>query len=191
MTSLTIGLLCSKRNSSKKLTGLGRRLELFGVVGLLLLSQPLLVNLFGTLLEMPFPYVQVDKQPVCDVIVLLGGGMSAPAREGDLPEMSGAADRVWHAARLWHAGKAKYIIASGFAERNSSAVLLKDLGVPESSLIIESEAVDTVGNGIYTRKLMDRMKLGERVLLVTSASHMLPIKDDFSGIRVDPGSSGC
>jgi len=183
---LFIGLFGKKIRLFKADSKVGYKLACVGFWGLFLISQPLFVNLFGTFLEYPYPYIQVEAQPECDAIVLLGGGMGAPKKEGDLPEMSGAADRVWHAARLWHAGKAQYIIPTGSAEQKTSLVLLKDLGVPESAIIVENQAVNTVENGVYTRKLVDRLKLNKKVLLVTSASHMRRSIMIFKAVGLSP-----
>lgn len=153
---------------------------------LLLCSQPLLVNLVGMWLEAPYPYIDVASQPKCGAIVLLGGGMGAPKQDGDLPEMFGAADRVWHAARLWHAGRAEHIIISGTAEEKSSMVLLLDLGVPRNAIIVESQALNTIGNGIYSYEIICRQKLNKKVLLVTSASHMRRSMMIFKAVGFDP-----
>jgi len=43
------------------------------------------------------------------------------------PDMNGAADRIWHAARLFKAGKAPVVIPTGAGEDESSVPLLLDL----------------------------------------------------------------
>ncbi len=173
--------------------GIFRKLEekrpkivLIVFVWLLVSSQPLLVSTVGIWLEKPYPYIDAELQPRCDAIVLLGGGMGAPTRNGNIPEMFSAADRVWHAARLWHAGKAEYIIVSGTSEEKSSVVLLKDLGVPRSSIIVEDQALNTIGNGVYTYKIVRRAKLSKKILLVTSAKHMRRSMMIFTALGFEP-----
>lgn len=163
-----------------------RILVVFTGCWILLWSQPLAVNRIGLWLEEPYPYVAAERQPECSAIVLLGGGMGAPRRAGDVPEMFGAADRVWHAARLWRAGKAKIIIATGSAEQESSYVLLRDLGVPASAIIVEEKAGNTIENGIYVRQLIDKKKLDRRILLVTSAWHMRRSEMIFRRVGLEP-----
>ena len=141
----------------------------------------------GLWLEKPYPPLRMDQVPQADVIVLLGGGMG-PARGTCLyPEMFTGADRVWHAARLYHAGKAPLIVPSGCAEQGSSVLLLKDLGVPASAIIVEGRSRNTIENGRFTRELI-RTNGYTNALLVTSAFHMRRAELIFRtlGVRVFP-----
>jgi uncharacterized SAM-binding protein YcdF (DUF218 family) len=96
------------------------------------------------------------------------------------PDLSGASDRVWHAARLYEAGKAPLVIASGgtlpwkdqvFREAPVMKQLLTSWGVPADSILLESESANTYQNAVHTAELLAERGL-ERVLLVTSALHM-------------------
>ncbi|MBM4165097.1 MAG: YdcF family protein [Lentisphaerae bacterium] len=164
----------------------GRTLSWILVGWMAFWTQPLLVNLIGTWLEAPYPYVAPEGQPTCDVIVLLGGGMGRAKWAGGIPEMFGSADRVWHAARLWRAGRARYIIASGNSEEGSSVPLLLDLGVPRQAILVESQAKSTLQNGLYVRRLIDERGFSRRVLLVTSAWHMRRSEMIFRGFGLEP-----
>ena len=139
----------------------------------------------GGSLERGWPVVMAEDAPKADAIVLLGGGMGANPRVYPYAEMWGGADRVWHAARLYNAGKAPMIIPTGCGERESSFPLLRDFGVPESAIIIEDAARNTEENARFVEKLINsRVEHVERVdekaveackpkvLLVTSAWHM-------------------
>jgi len=62
------------------------------------------------------------------------------------------ADRVLHAARLFVAGKAPWVIVSGGSipfmgpkalEANATRVLLRDWGVPVSAIVLESASQNT------------------------------------------------
>lgn len=56
------------------------------------------------------------------VIVVLGGGIrGSDAPERPYPDLTQAADRVWHAARLYRAGKAPWVLLSGGAARPADA----------------------------------------------------------------------
>jgi len=104
---------------------------------------------------------------VGDAIVILGGGMASASEIGNFGEMSDGADRVWRGARLWKAGKAPRLIATGDGCRASTAELLADLAVPtqavtflESARNTEEEVRQIAAAGVTN------------VLLVTSAWHM-------------------
>ena len=144
--------------------------------GLLVLSLALLwfestamcVCLVGLPLERPYlAYEKVESLPQADAIVVLGGGMTKND-ELAYPDMFDAADRVWHAARLWKAGKAPRIVLSGRSELAASVPLLQDFGVPRDAILVDNESRNTYENSRFTEKIVP----GKNVLLVTSAWHM-------------------
>lgn len=58
------------------------------------------------------------NQPVADLaqagaVVVLGGGVSSVPPDWPYPDLGRGADRVWHAARIYHAGKAPLVVISG------------------------------------------------------------------------------
>lgn len=95
--------------------------------------------------------------------------------------MNAHGDRVFHAARLYKAGKAKWIIASGGwdvwsgedIETQASAMraLLKELGVPEEVVLTEDTSRNTRENALFTKSLLDDNGF-KKILLVTSALHI-------------------
>ncbi len=107
-----------------------------------------------------------EKIPEADAIVLLGGGMGCHEICG-APEMFGAADRVWVAASLWKAGKAKIVTLSGGSADKSTIPLLKDLGVDENACKCFLEARNTEEESKMIKELGVK-----KILLVTSAWHM-------------------
>lgn len=129
-------------------------------------------------------------------IVLLGGA-TAPAQPPHRPhpDLGNAADRIWHAARLYREGLAPKIIVSGGrspglekrkdiqTEAQSMAMLLTDLGIPATALILEEEARSTRENASFTKNLVKN----NRVALVTSAFHMPRSVASFEkeGVNVD------
>lgn len=114
--------------------------------------------------------------PNADAIVLLGGGLSAQTNGYPYVEMSGGADRVWHTARLWHAGKSSLIVPTGAGERKVATPLLTALGVPDNAICIEGRARNTEENAKFTEELIcekfKNLTRPPKVLLVTSAFHM-------------------
>ena len=128
----------------------------------------------GNGLERDYPPVPLDKVPSADAIVVLGGGMMSPSGAMTQPELFGGADRVWHAARLYKAGKAPLIIFSGVGEGPGAKQFLRELGVPVKEgkdFIWEEKSGNTVENIKFTQALCAEKKI-KKVLLVTSAFHM-------------------
>lgn len=163
------------------------------VVILWMSSTPALSDYLQTRLERSYLPVAVSESPVADAIVVLGGavgGADYPRIDADL---GGASDRVLHAARLYKAGKAPAVIAVGGSipwlgtsspESLAMSVLLQEWGVPEETIILESDSVNTYQNAINTKRLMDERGLN-RVLLVTSALHMPRALATFRAVGVD------
>lgn len=145
----------------------------------------MLYRWLGGALENEWPIVKVEDVPIADAIILLGGGMGANTNVYPYAEMWGGADRVWHAARLYKAGRAPIVIPTGSGERESTLPLLIDLGVPEGAILVEDKARNTEENAKFVSRMLEghvrqegcaKDKNGDvqkrRVLLVTSACHM-------------------
>ena len=138
-------------------------------------STPAVFRAFGDALESPWPARTAEDMPAADAIVVLGGGMGANTNATPYAEMWFGADRVWHAARLFKAGRAPLVIPTGSGERESSLPLLLDLGVPRHAILIEDAARNTEENARCVAALLSgKAQDGRRpkVLLVTSAWHM-------------------
>ena len=145
------------------------------VLWLWLWSTPMMYRWIGDALEREWPIVRAEDVPTADAIVVLGGGMGANTNVYPYAEMWGGADRVWHAARLYKAGKAPIVIPTGSGERESTLPLLIDLGVPASAIRIEGKARNTEENAKFVEEILNRVEHVEkrkRILLVTSAWHM-------------------
>ena len=167
---------------------------LFGSVGILwLFSTPACSSYIVSSLEWQFLPVSVDESPAADAIVVLGGGVAGaepPRLELDL---SDAADRVLHAVRLYRAGKAPVVIASGrgFAwsesitpESHNIKALLQEWSVPAYASVMEAESRNTFENAVYTKSVMDEQGL-KTILLVTSALHMKRALSVFRAMGID------
>lgn len=133
--------------------------------------------MLGLPLETEFPVEKAEDAPVCDAIVLLGGGMGSNTNRLPYAEMWSGADRAWHAARLFRAGRAPLVIPSGRCEEESTVPLLLDFGVPRAAIAVEGAARNTEENAKFVERLLAARAGGEparrpRVLLVTSAWHM-------------------
>jgi len=114
-------------------------------------------------------------------ILILGGiGRSPPSGSNRDPELGHSASRVWLAARLYHAGLAPRMIASGGSfetvhgtalvpEAELIRMLLQDLGVPIDAILLEPRSLNIRENARESRKLLDDQ---DKVALVTSAYDM-------------------
>ena len=124
-------LICAKL----KKVGFAKWVDSLTVVWLWLWATPVVTWVVGVPLESEFlvggRVPAVESFPEADAIVLLGGSMGVDAKLSPYAEMWTSADRVWQAARLWKAGKAPKIIATGDGARESTLGLLKDFGVDE------------------------------------------------------------
>ena len=147
-----------------------RWLLLAMLAGVTLLSVSLVAGLLYRFLESDYPMRRAGDEPKGDAIVVLGGGMSY--RPGEpYADCNDAADRVWHAARLYKAGRAPVVIVSGIGESRAGKPFLRDLGVPASAILVDDESHTTHENAANVVKMLRRRGY-RRVLLVTSAWHL-------------------
>ncbi len=149
--------------------------------GLWLASTPWLAWTLAMSLETRYPPVPAQASPVADAVVVLGGALAAP-RPPAQPHIGfgAAADRVWHAAALYRAGKARWVLLSGghqpreeyvAPEVEAMAEVLRVLGVPASAMRQEGRSRNTFENAVLSVPLVRQLG-ARRVLVVTSALHM-------------------
>ena len=169
------------------------RMLLFASLALLWFESTLsCVCLLGLPLERPYLATQsVDAAPNADAIVLLGGGIGKND-EMVYPEMYDGADRVWHAARLWKAGKAPVVVVSGTNDLHSTVPLLLDLGVRREAIVVDNESRNTYENSRFTERLLGQGgDAHHKVLLVTSAWHMPRASGNFSKTSLEVVPAAC
>ena len=165
-------------------------IKLFGAAALwfLIWSSPVTYRYLASGLEMHFPVVMAEESPTADAIAILGGGVGCNTNEYPYGEMWTSADRVWHGARLYKAGKAPKIFITGGGTTFGTAMLLQDFGVPKEAICnnltarnTEEEAKFIASTGV------------KRLLLVTSAWHMRRAKLMFEkyapGLEVIPAAT--
>ena len=193
MAVIALGCLCA----FLKWRRIGIGLSLAAICWLWIWSTPMMYRWIGVALESEWPVVKAEDAPKADAIVLLGGGMGSNTNVYPYAEMWGGADRVWHAARLYKAGKAPIVIPTGCGERESAVPLLLDFGVPESAIMVEDKARNTEENAKFVERILNRVErvdhvcgdgklqttnqlttinsqlpTKKKILLVTSAWHM-------------------
>lgn len=148
--------------------------------GLYFSSTPFVAEQLSGLLEHQYSPQAMAITPNADVIILLGGATDPALPPRQDPELNSRADRLMHAADLYKAGKAKWIIASGGSWlypslQRSEAADMKDIlmrfGVPDAAILTEAESEDTGQNASLSAALMQQRKL-TTALLVTSGIHM-------------------
>ena len=162
-------------------------------------SMPVTANWIQAHVSSKHPPITTDAQiaalPKAGAIVLLGGGVSPPTEARPWPDLGSAADRVWQAARLWHAGRAPFILASGGhdplthtqSEAEAMRTLLGAFGVPDAAIVVETRSRNTRQNASDSAALLAERNV-RRILLVTSASHMERSLSHFraAGLEVAP-----
>lgn len=166
--------------SSSRLRRFGASMVVAGWVLIGLASSSWVGGALMASLERPYPPHSADECTKADAIVLLGGAIR-PVLAGDLvPRLHRASDRIWQAARLYHAGCAPRILISAGGniepplvapESEAIAEMLTDLGVPFSALVLEAESRNTQGNAAFSRATLAPLG-ADRILLVTSAWHL-------------------
>jgi len=179
--------------------GLGIGLSLGGLLWIWLWATPVFSDRVRMSLEQQYGPTAIDVLPSADAILVLGGGVEGAAAPRLFPDLGAAADRIWHAARLFHKGKAPVVIVTGgrlpwHANRDLGAdamlQFLVDLGVPGDKVLLGRWSRNTYENARETRRLLVDNGL-DQVLLVTSAYHMRCAQVTFhaAGIRVVPAAT--
>jgi uncharacterized SAM-binding protein YcdF (DUF218 family) len=174
----------------------GSGLALLCLGGLWAVSTPWVAWALAMPLESRHPPVPAAASPAADAVLVLGGAMQA-ARPPGQPHLGfgSAADRVWHAAALYRAGKARWVLVSGgnkpgdedvVPEAEAMAVVLRALGVPASALRLEGRSRNTRENAQLSLALARQVD-AKRVLLVTSALHMPRALAVFQGVFAGSG----
>jgi uncharacterized SAM-binding protein YcdF (DUF218 family) len=194
-----VGLVLIGLARSPRLRRAGLVMAWLSLLWLWIWSLPITGDGIRLAVESQFPAQPIDRYAAADAIVVLGGAISPPVRgEAPYPDMHSAADRVWHAARLFHARKSAVIIASGGSDSDVSTqseaeamrTLLVDLGVPASAVILEARSRTTKQNAQFSAEILRARNL-HSVLLVTSALHMRRALNDFeaTGVNVSPAAT--
>lgn len=156
-------------------------LSLAGFAGLWVAGMPVASYALTASLEKQYPVLKAEARPRTDAIVVLGGGLTgaSPPRRPEF-DMGAGSDRVWHAAAIYHAGKARWIVVTGGnqpgaknleTEADAMAQMLIGLRVPDSAILREGRSRNTHENARFSRPLLESIQ-ARRVLLVTSALHM-------------------
>lgn len=168
---------------------------LSAVAWLWLWSLPPVAAGLAAVVEGPYQPRPLADIPGAEAVVVLGGAYSASGFDpgtGQDVEFGEAAERLWFAARLFHAGKAPLILLSGghdprlveFSEAEAMARIAADLDIPDEALLREGASRNTRENARYSASLLRREGI-HRILLVTSAAHMRRATVHFAAEGLD------
>ena len=191
-----VALLCARLGRKRMAQWIGG----LTVAWLWLWMTPIMTLVVGVPLEKEFlvdgRVPTVESFPEADVIVLLGGSMGIETNTSSYAEMATSADRVWQAARLYKAGRASKIIATGDYVKDSTMPLLKEFGVGEEAVsFLDARTTEEEAKGMWemlgrsggveelgveefgesdspTHPIKHSSTARPKVLLVTSAWHM-------------------
>lgn len=146
---------------------------LYGLAGNYYVGTALLAGL-----ERGIPAVEDQGAPFDATFVLGGGTELGPA---GTPILGAAGDRVAQAACLWHAGRTRYLVASGWGRDAATGprdlgeetrVLWMGLGVPREAIVVVDSPCWVTRDEIRAYRLLaDRMGW-RRMALVSSAWHL-------------------
>jgi uncharacterized SAM-binding protein YcdF (DUF218 family) len=161
--------------------GWGQGCRIAGCLLIALLGSPWVGERLLHSLESEYPLVPVADSPTAEAIVVLGGFTEPPIPPRLDIDVDEGFDRLLHGLRLWRAGKAPLLVFSGGAipslsgssmtEAASLCSLALEYGVNREAMLLEEESRNTYENAVFTAQLLRQQGLN-RVLLVTSASHM-------------------
>lgn len=143
-------------------------------------------------------YKELSKVKQYDLGILLTGMVQFDTRDQGF--FGSAADRFIQTATLYHTGKIKKILVTGgsgslFHTYKSESIFLKEMlisnKIPEKDIIIEPNARNTYENAIFSKPILDSLKINTPCLLITSALHMKRSEAVFSkaGFKFDTYAS--
>ena len=177
-TALVLGIIAFLLINLKKMR-MGFAAGVLALMWLTVFSLPAVSYVLRGSVEASFPPLEVASLPKAQAIVVLGGGMRPAELIGQTPDLGPHADRVWHAARLFHADRSPIVVLSGGSnlevtagsEAEAMRIFLDALGVPKNVMVLEELSRNTRQNAKFTADILLPQKI-DHIILVTSALHM-------------------
>ena len=148
-----------------------------------------------TRLEAAVPPLDLATLQPFDAVFVLGGGSEEDALGN--PQLGPAGDRVFQAARLWHAGKARLLVASGVSRGGAkdfinagedTRILWRQLGIPDHAILVVQEPCWITRDEIQAYRRLQSRFGWKRMALVSSASHLAraTVLASKAGLTVTP-----
>lgn len=160
-----------------------KRLLIAGVVVLLLFSNGFIFGKVANAYEADYP-----PNHTYDVGIVLGGFSGINTRNNQI-SFASSGDRLFQTLSLYKKGKIKRILITsgngsltgiGVKEADVAHDYLKEIGIPDSSLIIENQSRNTIENAANCYQLLKKEAPQAKVLVITSAWHIPRAKLIFS-----------
>lgn len=172
-------LICSyfAKNDQKR-----KRLMLVAILSFYFFSNEFLFDVtFGKWEPRENKSVTIKNSVVYEAGIVLGGMTWYDEQIGQ-PQFLRSADRIYQAVWLLKKGKIKKLIISGGAgslstphikEASNLKRWLCQIGISDSLIIIENKSDNTHENAVYTKGILDSLRITNKPnLLITSASHL-------------------
>lgn len=154
-----------------------KKIQVVALILLYVCSNGFIVDEIGRWWE-KYPLPEINT--TYEVGVVLGGiGKIDPAEKRI--EFNNSADRLLKAIELYHQKKIKKILITGGSgsllhPEDKEAVYiyqyLKNIQIPDTSIIIENESRNTYENALFTKKILDSLHIKDNIVLITSAYHL-------------------
>ncbi|HEY6159686.1 MAG TPA: YdcF family protein [Bacteroidia bacterium] len=175
-----------------------KRSRLAVLIMLLFFTNTALYNTAMHLWEIP-AVMDKDITQTYDAGIVLGGVLNYDPSM-DKIQFNKSNDRLMHAVDLYEKGKIKKIVFVGgsgsllhpeFKEAEHIKKFLLGLGIPDSSIVIETDSKNTHENAMNLKPILDKKIPHGKFLLITSAFHMRRSLGCFqkAGIGVTPYST--
>ncbi len=169
-----------------------------GTLYLWVAATPIVALALVNSLEEQYPVVDVEELPRADVAIVLGGASFPSQSLNPYADLTGGADRILHAARLFKSGKVGQILVSGGRailqkdtkpEAEVIEEFLNEFGIDSADIMLESDSRNTRENAINSLAIMQKNGFSS-ALLVTSALHMPRAAAAFrqAGVNFSPVS---
>ncbi len=172
-----IGLLIAAAATKKEKKK--RRLTLSALIVILLFTNSFIINLFVGLWTVPIK--KADKlNPPYDVGIVLGGNTITFQKDFERKTFNGNIDRILQAVDLYKKGIIKKILVTGASgdliyrdqkEGLLMASFLREIGIPDSNILVDTLAENTHENALYAKQIIAKTG-SEKLLLITSSLHM-------------------
>lgn len=163
-----------------KIEGRAKKLRIVAVIVLYLFSNSFLVDECFRAWEPVTPDYDLMTTKY-DGAIVLGGIGSIDLRLKKI-NFGPSGDRLFQVLPLYYQGRIGKIVFTGgsgsieFPEKKEGIYVkkyLKSIHFPDSALIVEGESKNTYENAIFTKKILDSLKISDgNFLLVTSGYHM-------------------
>ena len=156
-----------------------------GIFTLLFFSNSIIFLEFVRLWETEGTKIEDVEHYDCAIVL---GGMAEWDNSHERLSIRRGGDRIWQAINLYHLGRVDKILISGsngfvmdngLDEANQFKQVLRENGIPESDILVETKSKNTYENAIESKKVLDNHPELHSYLLVTSALHMRRSKAIF------------